>query len=183
LLPSTQLESVSTSLVDRSQQAQRNDSRSKRNLTQMYVLCLFYSKHRSRKADQIMIRTGSDRKLAETSEVEEKAGAMKRLLAKAKQQIIRLQEKVADQKQQIRELQVQAKHEDGLAVEREELKGEIVDLKGEIKELTRVNREYAAKLDTFREENAMLKARVKVQSPSRVDVQASLRGSPQPLLS
>ena len=74
---------------------------------------------------------------------------MKRLLAKAEQQIRKLQEKVADQKQQIRELQAQAKHEDGLAAEREELKAEIADLKGEIKELTRANREHVEKLEAL----------------------------------
>ena len=108
---------------------------------------------------------------------------MKRLLAKAEQQIRKLQEKVADQKQRIRELQAQAKHEHGLAAEREELKAEIADLKSEIKELTRANREHVEKIETFRVENARLTAGAKVQSPSRVGAQADLRGSPQPLLS
>jgi chromosome segregation ATPase len=130
-----------------------------------------------------MIRSGSDRKPTETSEAEQQAKDMKRLLAKAEQQIKKLHEKVADQKQQIRELQAQARHEDGLAAEREELKAEIADLKGEIKELTRANREHVEKLETFRAENAGLKARAKVQSPSRMAAQADFRGSPQPLLS
>ena len=86
-----------------------SDRRSERDLTPTYVLCLFFSRHRSREASQIMIRTGSDRKLTEPSEAEQQAKDMKRLLAKAEQQIRKLQEKVADQKQQIRELQAQAK--------------------------------------------------------------------------
>src|SRR3712207_4226221 len=130
-----------------------------------------------------MIRTGSDRKLVTPSEPEPQAKDMKRLLAKAEQQIRKLQEKVADQKQRIRELQAQAKHEHGLAAEREELNAEIADLKSEIKELTRANREHVEKIETFRVENARLKAGAKVQSPSRVGAQADLRESPQPLLS
>jgi chromosome segregation ATPase len=130
-----------------------------------------------------MIRSGSDRKLTEPGEAEQQAKDLKRLLAKAEQQIRKLQEKVADQKQQIREFQAQARREDGLAAEREELKAEIADLKSEIKELTRANREHVEKIETFRAENARLKAGAKVQSPSRVGAQADLRGSPQPLLS
>ena len=91
---------------------------------------------------------------------------MKRLLAKAEQQIRKLQEKVADQKQQIRELQAQAKHEDSLAAEREELKAEIADLKGEIRELTRANHEQVEKLEALRAENAKLKAGAKVRKPN-----------------
>jgi chromosome segregation ATPase len=130
-----------------------------------------------------MIRTGPDQKLVTPSEPEQQAKDMKRLLAKAEQQIRKLQEKVADQKQQIREFQAQAKHEDGLAAEREELKAEIADLKGEIRELIRANREQVENLEALRAENAKLKAGAKVRSPSRMATQADLRGSPQPLLS
>jgi len=130
-----------------------------------------------------MIRTGSDRKLTEPGEAEEQTKDLKRLLAKAEQQIRKLQEKIADQKQQIRELQAQAKHENGLAAEREELKAEIGDLKSEIKELTRANREHVEKLETFRAENARLKAGAKVASQSRTAAQADLRESTQTLLS
>jgi chromosome segregation ATPase len=130
-----------------------------------------------------MIRTGSDRKLTESGEAEQQAKDLKRLLAKAEQQFRKLQEKVADQKRHIREFQAQARHEDGLTAEREELKAEIADLKGEIKELTRANREHVEKIETLRVENARLKAGAKVSSPSRVGAQIDLRGSPQPLLS
>jgi chromosome segregation ATPase len=157
--------------------------RSKRDLTLMYVLCLFFSRHRSREVHQIMIRTGSDRKLTEPGEAEQQAKDLKRLLAKAEQQIRKLQEKVADQKQQIREFQAQAKHEDGLAAEREELKAEIADLKGEIRELIRANREQVENLEALRAENARLKAGAKVQSPSNGATGGVLRESPQPLLS
>jgi chromosome segregation ATPase len=129
-----------------------------------------------------MIGTGSDRKLTETSEAEQQAKDMKRLLAKAEQQIRKLQEKVADQKQQIRELQSQAKHEDGLAAEREELKAEIADLKSEIKELTRANREHVEKIETFRAENARLKAEIKVRKPNGTASGASVRSMLQPSL-
>jgi predicted RNase H-like nuclease (RuvC/YqgF family) len=130
-----------------------------------------------------MIRTGSDRKLVTPSEPVQQAKDMKRLLAKAEQQIRKLQEKVADQKQQIRELQSQARHEDNLAAEHEELKAEIADLKGEIKELTRANREQVEKIEALRVENARLRTGAKVHSPNRMAAQADLRGSPQPLLS
>jgi chromosome segregation ATPase len=143
---------------------------------------LFFLRHGSREADQTVIRTGLDRKLTEPSE-EQQAKDIRRLLAKAEQQIRKLQEKVADQKQQIRELQSQVKHEDGLAAEREELKAEIADLKGEIKELTRANREHVEKIETFRAENARLKAGAKVQSPSRMAARADLQGLSQPVLS
>ena len=111
-----------------------------------------------------MIRTGPDQKLVTPSEPEQQAKDMKRLLAKAGQQIRKLQEKIADQKQQIRGLQAQAKHEDGLATKREELKAEIADMKGEIRELIRANREQVETLEALRAENARLKAGAKVQS-------------------
>ena len=130
-----------------------------------------------------MFRTGSDRKLVTPSEPEHQAKDMNRLLAKAEQQIRKLQEKVADQKQQIRGFQAQAKHDDGLATEFEELKAEIADMKGEIRELIRANREQVENLEALRVENVRLKAGTKVQSPSRVGAQADLRRSAQTLLS
>ena len=114
-----------------------------------------------------MIRTGSDQKLTQPGEAEQQAKDMKRLLAKAEQQIRKLQEKVADQKKQIRELQAQAKNEDNLATEREELKAEIADLKGEIRELTRANREQVEKLEALRTEITKVKAEARVRKPSR----------------
>jgi septal ring factor EnvC (AmiA/AmiB activator) len=144
---------------------------------------LFFLRHEFKRANQTMIRIGSIQKLTEPDESEQQSKVMRRLLAKAEQQIRKLQEKVADQKQQVRELQTQANHDDGLAVEREELKAEIADLKSEIKELTRANREQVEKMEALRAENARLKAGAKVQSPSRMAAQADLRGAPQPLLS
>ena len=130
-----------------------------------------------------MIRTGSDQKLVTPSEPDQQAKDMKRLLAKAEQQIRKLQKNVADQKQQIREFQAQAKHEDGLAAEREELKVEIADLKGEIRELIRANREQVENLEVLRAENARLKAGTKVQSPSNRARGVVAQESPQPLVS
>jgi chromosome segregation ATPase len=153
---------------------------SEHDLTLAYVLCLFFSRHRSKEASQTMIRTGSDRKLAAPSETEQQVKDMKRLLAKAEQAIRTLRTKVADQKQQIRVLQVQAKHEDGLAAEREELKAEVADLKGEIKELTRANREHVEKLEALRAETARLKADAKVRKPNGMTAGADLRGILQP---
>jgi hypothetical protein len=86
---------------------------------------------------------------------------MRRRLAKAEQQIRTLQEKVADQKQQLRELQTQAKHEGYLATEREELKTEIADLRSEARELIRANREQVEKIAAFPVEIARLKADAK----------------------
>ena len=97
-----------------------------------------------------MIRAGSSRKLAEPGDANRRAGDRQRLLAKAEQQIRKLQAKVVGQKQQIRALLARAKHEDNLAVEREELKAEIVDLTSEIRELTRANREQVEKIEALR---------------------------------
>ena len=108
-----------------------------------------------------MICTGSDRNLITPSEPEQQAKDMKRLLAKAEQQIRKLEEKVADQKQQLREFQAQAKHDDGLAIERKELKAEIADMKGEIRELIRANREQVENLEALRAENGRWKAETK----------------------
>lgn len=130
-----------------------------------------------------MILTGSIQKLTEMGEAEQQVKNLKRLLAKAEQKIRKLQEQVMDQKQQIREFRAQAKHEDGLATEREELKAEIADMKGEIRELIRANREQVENLEALRAENARLKAGAKVQSPSNRPTGAVLRGAPQPLLS
>jgi chromosome segregation ATPase len=127
-----------------------------------------------------MIRTGSTQKLTEPDETEQQVKDMRRLLAKAEQQIRRLQEKIADQKQQIRESQAQAKHEDGLAAERVELKAEIADLKGETRELTRANREHVEKLEALRAENAKLKIEAKVRKPNGMTAGADLRGLLQP---
>ena len=130
-----------------------------------------------------MFRTGSDRKLVTPSEPEHQAKDMNRLLAKAEQQIRKLQEKVADQKQQIRGFQAQAKHDDGLATEFEELKAEIADMKGEIRELIRANREQVEKLEALWAENARLKADAKVRRPNGMTAGADLQGLLQPLLS
>ena len=130
-----------------------------------------------------MIRTGSDRKLTDTSEPEQQVKDMKRLLVKAEQHVRKLQEKVADQKQQIRVSQAQAKHEEHLAVEREDLKSEIADLKGEIRELIRANREQVEKLEALWAENARLKADAKVRRPNGMTAGADLQGLLQPLLS
>ena len=151
-------------------------------MTLMYVLCLFFSRHRSREAAQIVIRIGLIQRPTEPSETEQQVKDIKRLLAKAEQKIRKLQEKVTDQKQQVRELQAQAKHEDNLAADREELKAEITDLKGEIKELTRANREQVERIEALQAEKARVKAGAKVQSSSRVGAQTDLRGSSQPLL-
>ncbi|ANY77481.1 hypothetical protein BB934_03955 [Microvirga ossetica] len=130
-----------------------------------------------------MIRTGSTQKLIEPDETEQLVKDMKRLLAKAEQQIRRLQEKIADQKQQIRVSQAQAKHEENLAAEREDLKFEIADLKGEIRELIRANREQVEKLEALLAENARLKADAKVRRPNGMTAGADLRRLLQPLLS
>jgi len=130
-----------------------------------------------------MIRTGSTQKLIEPDETEQQVKDMKRMLAKAEQQVRRLQEKIADQKQQIRVSQAQAKHEEHLAVEREDLKSEIADLKGEIRELIRANREQVEKLEALWAENARLKADAKVRRPNGMTAGADLQGLLQPLLS
>lgn len=127
--------------------------------------------------------TGSDRKLGVLGEPQQETKDMKRLLAKADQRIRTLEEKVADQKQQIRELQVQAKREDGLAAEREELKAEVADLTNEIRELTRANREQVEKIGALRTEIVKLKAGPKPQSPSIRAAGADPRVSPQSVLS
>lgn len=130
-----------------------------------------------------MIRAGATQKLTEPSETEQQVKDVRRMLGKAEQTIRKLQEKVADQKQQFRELQAQAKHEDGLAAEREELKAEIADLKGEIRELTRANREQVEKIEALRAENTKLKAGTKTRKPGGITAEAGLRGLLQSSLS
>jgi septal ring factor EnvC (AmiA/AmiB activator) len=126
-----------------------------------------------------MIRTGSNRTLTRTNEIEQQAKDLKRLLAKAEQHIRKLQEKIADQKQQMRGLQAQVRHEDGLAAEREELKAEIADLKGEIKELTRANRERVERLDALQLETGKLKAEAKARRTDRFNNEGAPCGSDQ----
>jgi cell division protein FtsB len=113
---------------------------------------------------------------------EQQVKDIKRMLAKSERAIWNLHEKIADQKQQIREFQAQAKHEDNLAAEREDLKAEIADLKGEIRELTRANREHVEKIEALRAENTKLKAGSKVQKPNRTGTGVSLQAL-QPVLS
>ncbi len=96
-----------------------------------------------------------------------------RLLIKAERQIKKLQENLANQKQQVRELRAQAKYESDLAAEREELKGEVADLKGEIKELTRANREQAEKIEAFR--SSLAKVRKPNGDASHGDPQKPIR--------
>jgi chromosome segregation ATPase len=129
-----------------------------------------------------MIRTRSDQKLTEAGEPEQQEKDLKRLLAKAEQQIRKLHEKAIDQKQQIRELERQIKHDDSLAAEREDLKAEIADLKGEIRELIRANHEQVEKLKALQAENARLKTGAKVQTPNGIGAGESLRAL-QPSLS
>ena len=125
-----------------------------------------------------MSRTESGRELTEHGEPDQRTKDIKRLLAKAEQQIRKLQQKAADQKRQFRELQTQAKQEDNLAAEREELKAEIADLKSEIRELTRANREQVEKIEALRAETTKLKAGAKVQKSNGTRTGASLRGLP-----
>jgi hypothetical protein len=130
-----------------------------------------------------MIRKGSTQKLTEPSQPEQQVKDMKRMLGKAEQTISKLQAKVADQKQQVRELQAQAKHEDNLAAEREVMKAEIADLKSETRELIRANREHVEKVVALQTENAKLKADAKVRKPSGRAAGADLRELLQPSLS
>jgi predicted nucleic acid-binding Zn-ribbon protein len=106
-----------------------------------------------------MTHTDPRRGLTEHDGSEQQLRDTKRLLAKALHRIRMLQEKGADQKQQVRELQARAKHEDNLAARCQELSDEIADLKGEIKELTRANREQVERIDVFRAEIVRLKLR------------------------
>jgi erythromycin esterase-like protein len=129
-----------------------------------------------------MIRTESTQKPTEPSQPEQQVKDMQRMLAKAEQTISKLQAKVVGQKQQVRELQAQAKHEDNLAAQREELKAEIAALKSETRELIRANREHVEEVVALQTENAKLKADAKVRKPSGRAAGADLPRMLQPSL-
>jgi predicted RNase H-like nuclease (RuvC/YqgF family) len=152
-------------------------------LTTPYVLCLFFLRRRTRKASQIMIRTGSTQKRTEPDETEQQAKDWKRMLTKAEQKIRKLEDRVADQQRQIRELQTQARHVQSDAAGRDELKAEIADLKSEARELTRANREQVEKIEALQTEIAKLKVAAKVRKPNGMTVGADIRGLLQPSLS
>lgn len=152
------------------------------DLTPVLVLCLFLQTHGSKKAGQTVTRKGSEQQLAEPAVLEQQAKDMKRLLAKAEHTIGKLQEKLADQKKLVRELQAQAKHETNLAAECEELKSEIADMKGEIRELTRTNREQVEKLEAARMELMKAKATARIPKPTGTAARARPRDYLQPTL-
>ena len=106
-----------------------------------------------------------------------------RMLAQAEKFIAKLQSKVADQQQTIRELRSQAKLADNITTEMSELKAEVTDLKNEIRELTRANWEHVTKNETLQVENAKLKAEVKLRKPNGAATGSSVRGMVQPSLS
>jgi predicted RNase H-like nuclease (RuvC/YqgF family) len=105
------------------------------------------------------------------------------MLARAEKFIAKLQLKVADQQQTIRELRSQAKLADKITTEMSELKAEVTDLSNEIRELTRANREHVTKNEALQAENAKLKAEVKLRKPDGAATGSSVRGMLQPSLS
>ena len=120
-----------------------------------------------------MTSTGSKRKLTEPTKAEQQVKDMQRMLAGAEQKIRKLQDKITDQQRQIRELRAQAKHEESLIVEQNELKAEIADLRSETKELTRANREHVARNDALQAEIARLKADRKVRKSNDLSAGAN----------
>jgi predicted RNase H-like nuclease (RuvC/YqgF family) len=97
--------------------------------------------------------------------------------------IRKLKEKVANQKQQIRELRSRAKLADNITAEMSEFKAEVTDLKDEVRELTRANREHVTKNEPLQAENAKLKAEMKVRKPNGAATGSSVRSMLQPSLS
>jgi DNA repair exonuclease SbcCD ATPase subunit len=116
-----------------------------------------------------------NRKPISLTEPEQHAKDVRRLLVKAEQQIMKLQEKVVDQKQLLRELQAQARHEFSLATEREELKAEIADLRSEANELIRANRQQVEKIESLQAEIAKLKADARARKPNGTAAGTDLR--------
>ena len=106
-----------------------------------------------------------------------------RTLAQADKHIAKLQSKVADQHQTIRELRSQAKLADKVTTKMSELRAEMTDLKEEIREMPGTNREHVTKNETLQAENAKLKAEMKVRKPDGMPIGASVRSLPQPSLS
>jgi DNA repair exonuclease SbcCD ATPase subunit len=125
---------------------------------------------------------GKKRTPIKLTEPEQHAKDVRRLLVKAEQQIMKLQEKVADQKQLLREFQAQARHEVSLATEREELKAEIADLRSEANELIRANRQQVEKIESLQAEIAKQKADARAQKPNGTAAGTDLRGLIQPLV-
>ena len=123
-----------------------------------------------------------NRKPINLTEPEQHAKDVRRLLVKAEQQIMKLQEKVVNQKQLLRELQAQARHEVSLATEREELKVEIADLRSEANELIRANRQQVEKIESLQTEIAKLKADARARKPNETAAGTDLRGLIPPLV-
>lgn len=108
--------------------------------------------------------------------------ATQRTLVKAEQKIRHLQDRVTNQKRQIRDLQGQIRHDEALAAEREDLKAEIADLKSEIRELTRANREHVERLQALRAETIKLKTGAKARNPNGARAAAAPLGRLDPAL-
>jgi predicted RNase H-like nuclease (RuvC/YqgF family) len=152
-------------------------------LTVTYVLCLFSSRQRIKEEHQIMGRAKSVESALITSKPAVPLKDADQMLARAEKLIAKLQLKVADQQQTIRELRLQAKLADKITTEMSELKSEVTDLSNEIRELTRANREHVTKNEALQAENAKLKAEVKLRKPDGAATGSSVRGMLQPSLS
>jgi len=124
-----------------------------------------------------VMRAGKGQRSIEPGVPEQQVKDTRRQVAKAERQIRTLQEKVADQKQLLHELQAQGKHESRRAAEREELKAEIADLRSEARELIRANRELVEKIEALQAESAK-KASAQVRKPSELAAGMFLHGHP-----
>jgi len=132
---------------------------------------------------QIMIRAESAEKTLKANKAEEQVKDVERMLALAEKTITKLQSKLDQQQQKIRELRSQAKLADNITAEVLELKAEVADLKSEVRELTRANREHVTKNEALQAENTKLKAETKARKPNGTATGASIRSMLQPSLS
>jgi FtsZ-binding cell division protein ZapB len=121
-----------------------------------------------------MSRVKSAERALVTNKEEDPAKDAARMLAQAEKLIAKLQSKVADQGQIIREFRSQAKLADNITAEISGLKAEVTDLSDEVRELTRANREHVTKNEALLAENAKLKAEAKARTPHLRNARANL---------
>jgi len=100
--------------------------------------------------------------------MEQRTQDLERMLASAVRVNEKLQCKIDDQKQQVRELQVRIRRLEDAAIVHAELKSEVLELKDEVRELTRANREQAKRYEALQVENERLNAEARARKSSTV---------------
>ena len=115
-----------------------------------------------------MTQTRRSKGAPEADTAEQRIKDLERMLASAFRANEKLQSKMDDQKQQVRELQVRIRQLESASIDNTELKIEVLELKDEVRELTRANREQARRYEVLQLENERLIADAKAQKSNAV---------------